>query len=79
MLNAVIVGPSKAEAARARFADECFTNYWVVRADQVGGAAKRFALAMLLPDKAPTYNMSSECSKKNAHRMVRFQPTAEKK
>ena len=51
-----------AERARSKFADACYSNYWVIREDGIGGAKSRFALAVVASDAlAATRAMNQKC------------------
>ena len=74
---------ASAERARAKFADACFSNYWVIRDDQIGGETSRFALAMVASDaSAASVEMNRQCDPetvatsktKPARRLARFKP-----
>ena len=81
VMAALVVGDfATAEAARAQYADACFANYWLLRADQVGEKSKRFVLALLTPDAAvPAFNALPDCSPKAMRRVAQFRPNNEKK
>ncbi len=81
LMAALVVGNfANAEAARSKYADACFANYWLLRADQVGEKSKRFVLALLTPDAAvPAFQVRPECVPKDVRRMAQFRPTPESK
>ncbi len=81
VMAALVVGDfATAEAARAQYADACFANYWLLRADQVGEKSKRYVLALLAPDAAvPAFNALPDCSPKAMRRVAQFRPSNEKK
>ncbi len=81
-MSAVAVGSfASAEAARAKLADACLANYWILSDDQLGGKSRRFVLALLTPDAAAATSLKSnrECSPKDARRVAQFRPIPEKK
>lgn len=81
LMAAMIVGNfANAEAARSKYSDACFANFWLLRGDQVGEKSKRFVLALLAPDAAsPAFQVRPECVPKDGRRMAQFRPINEKK
>lgn len=81
VMAAMVVGNfANAEVARAKYADQCLVNYWVLRADQVGEKSKRFVLALLAPEAmVPALQARAKCLPKETQRMAQFRPINEKK
>ena len=72
VMAAMVVGNfANAEVARAKYADQCLVNYWVLRADQVGEKSKRFVLALLAPEAmVPALQARAKCLPKETQRMM---------
>ncbi len=81
VMAAMVVGNfANAETARAKYADPCLANYWLLRADQVGEKSKRFVLALLAPEALlPALQSRAKCLPREAQRMAQFRPINEKK
>ena len=85
-MTATVVGNfTSAEAARGKYSDACFANFWLLRAHQVGEKSNRFVLAKLTPESLGTANAPSvaeaggECSPKDVRRTAQFHPINDKK
>lgn len=81
LMAAIVAGNfATVDAARRKFADPCFANYWLLRADQIGEKSKRFVLALLTPEAAlPALRVPADCAKTDARRIAQFRSTPESK